>query len=573
MSSQDISPPSKDKQIDPETDRSMWMNDAFDKNPEISVLREKMLPLASGHSFANARFTDTIQDVSVANRYEILNLIAQHLNSIGLNYTADILSKETGFEFFNPPSSDWETTDLRMITSLSLGLRDSAWDEITELNHKFVLEEHEEDYNASPYREDPSLIWEEYFNPDINTVFTPNKPRSFATLEASTLRRVVVLLTSSNKGYLSDEDLNNFFLSLHSVTSSEHFYDLIMYLFFLKGNNPKIESIKPKELELLRMNIINLIKKWLFFHGLFIGKKTLKSIEEFLKEITNTSEYGFLKKFTASILSVIPTLTYGQKQGSSSVKKSAPIIPNPTIILSLDLKFFDPEPMEVARQVTLLAHDVFCSIHSMEFINAFSKKNSSAFSTPTLNEFNFFNERITLHVLETLAYADDPEDAYRRAVEICQCLLEMRNFGTLSAFVSALGRADSQELCRISEDTKKTVANLYFNSENYEDKLLHAYSSWSTAIPNMKSEIRNQLGSIENEEMPQFINGLINWNRVRKLSERSSIMYRFQNTKYSFYPVSQIQKVITRGPQHDEREIEIKMDQRIKERNENRSNQ
>ena len=574
MSSADTVSPSdkKEKQLDPEADKSMWMNEAFDKDPEISVLREKLLPLSSGHSFANAVFTDTIQDISVANRYEILNLISQHLRLLGLHYTADKLSQESGYDYLNPSSSDWETSDLRMLTSLSLGLRDSPWDEVSELNHKFILEEHEEDYNASPYREDPTKIWEEYFDPDLNSQYSSTTSKSYSTLICSTLRRVVVLLTSSTKAYLSDEDLNNFFLSLHSVTSSEHFYDLLMYLFYLKGHNEQKDKMQPREIELLRMNIINLIKKWLFFHGLFIGKKTLKSIELFLKDITADKEnFGYLNKFTSSVLSVLPSLTYGQKQGDSSSTKSTPIIPDPAIILSLDLKLFDPEPMEVARQLTLLAHDVFCSIHSMEFITAFST-NSSAFSTPTLNEFQLFNDRLSLLILDTLAFAEDPPQTYLRAVEVCQKLLELKNFGTLSSFVTALSRADIQELCYVSEETRKKVALLYSNSENYEDVLLQAYMDWQSAIPNMRSEIRNQLGAFITEDMPQFVDGLINWQRVKKLSERPSVMYRFQNIKYHFYPIVQIQNVINKGAKHEEREIELKINARIKERKESGNN-
>ena len=558
----------REKNLDPEADKAMWMNDAFEQDPEISIMREKLLPLTSGHSFANAIFTDTIQDVSVANRYEILNLISQHLRLLGLHYTADKLAEESGYDYFQPTSSDWETSDLRMITSLALGVRESPWDEIKEINHKFILEEHEEDYNSSPYREDPRKVWDEFFNIDLNSRYSSEDTKNYSTLICSTLRRVVVFLCTTQKKYLTDEDVNNFFLSLHSVTSSEHFFDILMHLFFLKGDHEKIKDFTPKEIELLRTNIVNLIKKWIFFHGLFIGKKTLKAIEVFLKEVsTNKEQFGFLNKFTSSVLQIIPSLTYGQKQGDFSNTKNQPIIPDPAVILSLDLKLFDPDPMEVARQLTLLAHEVFSSIHSMEFINAFSNK-ASSFSTPTLNEFQLFNDRVSLLVMETLAYSDDPFQTFMRAIEVGKDLDALKNYGTLSAFATVLYRADIQELCQPGYEAKTQVAKLLSKSQQYEESLLQAFSAWQCAIPNMKKEIQNQLENFASDNMPQFIDGLINWKRVRRLSERPSILYRFQNTKYYFYPIVQIQKLINRGAQHTEREIEIKINARIKERKE-----
>ncbi|EAX96738.1 hypothetical protein TVAG_075440 [Trichomonas vaginalis G3] len=543
-----------DKPVDPEADKSQWLNEIFEREPELSVLREKLLPLTGGISFANVVFTDTIQDTSVANRYEVLNLISQHLKLLGLYHTADVLANESGYKFLNPPNDDWETSDLRMILSLSLGLRDNPWDVPPEPNHHYVPEEHEEDYNASPYREDPTKIWEEYMDPNINSVY--GDKLSYSSLKASSLRRIVVMMVHPiREKTLTDDDIHNIFLSLHSITSSEHFFELLMHLFYLRGHPTILDDLSTFEIQPLRVNIINLIKKWLTFHGLFIGKKTLKLIQEFLKTISeDTAQFQYINKVTVSLLASMPTLTYGRKSGSLTQEKERPLIPDPLIILSSDLKLFDPDSKEVARQITLLSYDVFASIHSLEFFNAFSPKHQR-FSTPTLNEFSLFHERLQLLVMETIAYSPDPASTYKKAMMVFENLKEMCNFQATAAFAQVLGRTDIQKLCGIDDKDQKKPEDLFSGGEDYDNRLKEAYSVYKSAIPNMDVEIKN--GKVSEDEMPVFLGGLINWERIRKLSSKVAIIYRLQNTKVNFYPVSQIQKVITRGAIHDEREIEL----------------
>lgn len=554
-----------DKPVDPDVDKSQWINEIFEKEPELSVLREKLLPLTGGISFANVLFADTIQDTSVANRYEVLNLISQHLKLLGLYHTADVLADESGYKFLNPPNDNWETSDLRMILSLALGLRDNPWEVYPELNHHYVPEEHEEDYNASPYREDPMKIWEEYMDPNINSIFTDKM--SFAGLKASSLKRIVVMMVHPvREKMLTDDDITHIFLSLHSITSSEHFFEHLTHLFFLKGHPTLLDDLDKEEIEKLRLNIINLIKKWLTFHGLFVGKKTLKIIQEFLKGVSeDTAQYGKLNKFTTNLIYMMSSLTYGQKGGYATPEKEKPIIPDPLIILSSDLKLFDPDPKEVARQITLLSFDVFASIHSLEFFLAFSPKHQR-FSTPTLNEFNLFHDRLQLLVMDTIAYSHDPAQTFIAAVNVGEHLKNFNNFAAAAVFSQVLSRPDIQELCEVSDDLKKKVREL-FDDQDYEKRLKDAYNEWKSAIPNMDIEVVN--GKNSEDDMPHFVEGLINWERIRKLSQRVAIIYRLQNKEFNFYPVSQIAKVIQRGPIHEEREIEIYIDSRIKERNEN----
>ena len=118
----------------------------------------------------------------------------------------------------------------------------------------------------------------------------------------------------------------------------------------------------------------------------------------------------------------------------------------------------------------------------------------------------------------------------------------------------------------------KTITNLYQicfrNNENNNDSELkcqelirNAFKGWSAAIPNMIVEL--ETNNDQFSQLPTYQDGLINWDKLRHLSDRSFVMYRIQNQRYNFYPVSQIQKVINKGPTLTEKELEIIIHNRI----------
>ena len=198
-------------------ERSKWLSKLLAENPQILALRERVLPWTGGYSFSNVVHTDTTAVLSHINRHKILELLYQHLCAIGMNRTAETLQKECGHEF-QKIDQRWDKTDLLLLVSLGVLTREDPWEIVEDPHHQFVEEYLEEDFFASPYRENPETIVEELLNPAQNILLIDGEVEErLSTIKAASLKRLVVFLAVSSSDQLSDDEIHRFFLTLHSI--------------------------------------------------------------------------------------------------------------------------------------------------------------------------------------------------------------------------------------------------------------------------------------------------------------------------------------------------------------------
>ena len=548
--------------------RSQWLSRLLTENPQILALRERILPWTGGYSFSNIVHTDSTAVLNHVNRHVILELVYQHLNAIGMHKTAETIQKESGhdFQLIDQP---WDKTSLLILVSLGVLPREDPWNILPDPHYQFVEESLEEDFFSFPYREDPSLMYIELLNPNSNIIYITENNFNFSNLRAASLRRLVLLLVSSPLDLFPDDERYAFFLTLHSITSSHHFFEHLMTLFDCHLLEPSNIEDKKKILEIqpqIRSEVINLIKKWTNFHGLFIGKKTLKSIGQFLRRINDDSiSYQNLQKFAKPLLSQLPSLSYGMKQGKLSEPEDKPIIPDPQIIFKPTLKLIEPDSLELARQITLMFQQAFKAVHSREFVVALGEQRVSH-QTPTLSEFFEFGERLTLLTLETIVLSQDPTSTILKILDIAIKLEELANFDALACIIRALR---SEELNNSSifinnPNLKINIQLLYSKCgddpktrESYSSVVLQRFNSWSPTIPNLRVE----LISLISDRSPSFVDGLINWGKRKGISEKTAILYRFQNRSYNYWPIPQIQKMVKKGSNLTLNQIYLKIDQ------------
>jgi hypothetical protein len=216
------------------------------------------------------------------NRHVILELVSQHLETIGMHRTAEILALESGHTF-QRSAQPWQRTDLHLLCSIAVGHREDAWNLPRDADSQYIDEPLEEDFFASPYREDPSLICEEFYNPDLNVIYDSTGCRNLAGIRACSLRRFVVYFATLET--LDNEELQMFFLSLHSITSASHFLEHMVTLYDMQIDTARLQAVRGRRetAELcylcISRNIVNFIKQWKDYH---IGRCTLKLVAQFL---------------------------------------------------------------------------------------------------------------------------------------------------------------------------------------------------------------------------------------------------------------------------------------------------
>lgn len=130
--------------------------------------------------------------------------------------------------------------------------------------------------------------------------------------------------------------------------------------------------------------------------------------------------------------------------------------------------------------------------------------------------------------------------------QIAKALYHLCNFEDLGHFLNILnhpivkdfGRLNPTEQAQLDEITKASGKDWVM----YNELIKQRFSTHDPAIPNMSIEI--EMFPLNVSNMPDFDNELIHWTKHKQLAARTQILYRFQNIKYNFYEISQIQKIL-----------------------------
>jgi hypothetical protein len=540
--------------------QSQWLNELFQRHPEFLALRERVLPLLGAHSYAHVTHTQKVTAQSTCDRYSLLELIAQHLESIGMTRTAELLSGETGhgFQKFTQP---WERTDLRLLTSIAVSHREDAWNLPPDFDHKYLHEEVEEDFFSSSYREDPSQIGEELANPDLNVVYDESGSTKLMNIKYCSLRRFAVYFATQ-----SAENCAMFYLSLNSITSPSHFLEHLVTLY---------DQAAGANQHRMRVNIVMFIKKWTEYH---IGKRPLVLCTQFLRRVaaTGADDSGLSAAISATLASIAHIQTGGR--GDVAPTLLVPDIPDPHVLFKPLLGILDPPALLVAQQLTLIYQERFAAIRTPEFMTGISDGHSSL-RTPTISDFVHFGERIALLVAETFARAEKKPPAYTRILAVVEALAtpELGNFDAVASLVRflrrdeivKLGQADQAVVDRLAELSrlcgevwkrgtqpwKIPAVDKAEMRQEYHNMINQRASSWIATIPNMHVTLKPIVRGTRSKES-DFVGGLINWHRLKPIAQKAGQLSAFQMKAYGFVAIPQIQRVLKRGGEWSEAQIE-----------------
>ena len=509
--------------IDPETDeKADWMSRAMEEDTDALELRERTYPWTGMHTFGILSKPNSTTCRSHLNRHRELELIYQHMHSIGMHHAAFTLARESQLEF-QRHDQNMDRTDLRLLVSLCFGPRENVWD-TSGIDSTVFIEEPFDDDNGSVNHTEPV---NGYKNPLEQVTFARGW-REFAMITLAPLKSLVVLLVSGDDFGLivREDDKQKFFITLNSICKSEHLYEHLFAMF---------NELEPDR----KGRVLAFINDWVRFSGLFIGKRTLNEITLFLQTISGP--------VATELLKLIPNLDYGHPTETDEPPPN-PVIVDVAKLLDPDLKLTTPEPVELARQITLATQQIFTVIHPREFYAAIANRRLSL-KTPGLNELYEFGTRLKMLVASTVLL--DKQDSVRtltRIIDTMEQLLILRNYESLSWLISALEMKCVQNLeatyTALSDESKHKWQQVRMygwrqKNEVYERALTGLVNH--PTIPNMRYELSiSAVGGWGGEE---FIGGLVNWEKRQRAAVYLLRYYGFQNNRYKFHAISQIQSL------------------------------
>ncbi|KAI8969264.1 ras guanine nucleotide exchange factor domain-containing protein [Mycotypha africana] len=395
-----------------------------------------------------------------------------------------------------------------------------------------------------------SQFWFLGYDYDENDIeFTQDK-----NIKGGTLEVLVERLTLHD--YIDMSFIANFLLTYRSFCTTEEFVALLQERY----NLAPPESLTPDELEiwtdkkqkLVRLRVFNVMKNWLenyyndedefildklqFFANTVICDSSSFSAEQLNRLIRKRRE---LEENTGGLKKLIPNALYGPM----------PIMPKNLQHIHL----LDTDPLEMARQLTILDFKLYSSIQPIECLGkAWCKDGSTAVNVK--QSIDYCN-RLTAWVTGTIL---SNKEAKKRVVllkywaQVANRCLQMNNFNTCMAVLSAFDNSAVARLKKtwelVSGRTNQGLAHIrkiMGSNKNFQEYREMIHSVNPPCIPFLGIYLQD-LTFIEdgNPDMLKKSNNLINFAKRQKAAEVIREIKQFQSPPYNFQYVPEIQVYI-----------------------------
>ncbi|KAJ3412893.1 hypothetical protein HDV05_008757 [Chytridiales sp. JEL 0842] len=355
------------------------------------------------------------------------------------------------------------------------------------------------------------------------------------------------------------EFASTFLMMFHAFTSARELLTLFINRYLLKSP-PQIshEDYKvwlEKKLTPIRLRVFNTLKLWLESYW----------VEEYDSNVLNdilVFAQGPLSEFQPSIaprlISLVQSKLNGMAQGpqGSTTYRPPRRVNNgeapPAIIPKVavqKLTLMDIDPLEVARQLTLLQTRLFCGIHPMELIGqAWSKKGGVA---PNVRGMTDLSNKITSWAVFNILNESDVRgraNMIKTFVKICDRLIFLQNFDGAMALLSAFNSSTVSRLRRtwgiVSSKTMTMLDNVKKvtdNAKNYSVYRAKIRTIEPPCIPFLGLYLTDLTFTSDGNPDIRYINGmsLINFDKYMKLYRLITDLQRFQ-MPYALYEIPEI---------------------------------
>ncbi|OAT06520.1 cell division control protein Cdc25 [Blastomyces gilchristii SLH14081] len=434
---------------------------------------------------------------------------------------------------------------------------------------------------------EPAVPW--FLNIDHESeVFYDNKG-DVPTLKCGTLAGLVEHLTRHDK---LDTSFNaTFLLTYRSFTTASELFEMLVHRFTLQPpyglDKADLQTWTEQKQVPIRIRVVNIMKNWFENYWMEpnddVNIRLLQRVYAFVKDsVGKTKTPG-----SQQLLSLIEQRMRGQ---DTSAKRLVPTISGnaPPSILPKNmkkLKFLDIDPMEFARQLTIIESRLYAKIKPTECLNkTWQKKLAPDEPDPAANvkALILHSNQLTNWVAEMILHQ---QDVKRRVVVIKHFVLiaercrSMNNYSTLTSIISALGTAPIHRLSRtwaqVSARISAVLENmrrLMASTKNFGEYREALHLANPPCIPFFGVYLTD-LTFIEDGIPSLTQSHLINFNKRAKTAEVIRDIQQYQNAPYPFHPVPELQDYVlsnmqAAGDVHEmyERSLEIEPREREDEK-------
>eukprot|EP01130_Rhizamoeba_saxonica_P017236 TRINITY_DN8273_c0_g1_i1.p1 TRINITY_DN8273_c0_g1~~TRINITY_DN8273_c0_g1_i1.p1 ORF type:complete len:1053 (-),score=242.44 TRINITY_DN8273_c0_g1_i1:20-3178(-) len=377
----------------------------------------------------------------------------------------------------------------------------------------------------------------EFDIPDSGDNFNTNED---GTIKSATFGKLIEKLTRP------DADTNllqQFLLTYRSICTPQQLMEVLMHR-VIDSNN--------EEGKVIQIRCINVLKSWINKFW-FDFQKDVSSIVPLFKGFVVNCQ-TITPHLAKMLISLEARLDQRLSEGDDgrgreidlNEKPPVPILPQN---VQGELKLTDIEPIEVARQLTLIEYNIWNNIAPWECLGQAWAKNGRLDKSPHICEmierFNIVSNWVTT----TICRETDLRQRVRlleRFIDIALELRKLNNFNAILEIVAGLNSSPVHRLkntfSRLSkgkvsklEELKVLVART--NNYSYARQVLHTCSP--PCIPYLGMYLTD-LTFIEEGHKDNTKDGLINWLKRHQISEVIEEINRYQTTPYNLVEVDPV---------------------------------
>ncbi|KAJ3436490.1 ras guanine nucleotide exchange factor i-related [Anaeramoeba flamelloides] len=550
-------------------DRREWLLLAMKRNPEIKNLRERVIPIARTESFGRLYCSEREEVKDKLTIELILQLIMQHLVTIGFKHTKKVIEEETKVKYKPRYLRD---SRLQSLIRVALKNSDYIWDQTMNEEARKQSEETDSEIGLINYLsslgykekeedgEDLPSIWEE--DSSENIIYVDNKLEEVGEegskeIRAASLNKLVQLLTHETDPNVLY--LKTFLMTYQSFTTPK----ILFYKLTERYNIPtEKEEQYAKTKQMIKLRVCNFFRFWINDYFSDFNNKLLMELEDFIDN--SLMKDGF--KSMANNLKKIIKRNINKSNEEIKESTSTEIAPDPKLpknIFSPKLSLLDVDPEEIARQMTLIEFSIFKKIRPPELLNlawSESKLKHRALNLIALNKR--FNQ-IPLWVATLILKASRlklRQNIIGKCIGIAQHLWMLDNFNGSIAVLNGLKTPSIARLHYTFEAVPRRKIEIFEILSKKKSELI-TLNDFQLLLQKISppcipyfSVFLNRLKEIEYNN-PDSMNGLINFEKRRLIYDVINKIQINQRKGYNFQSVYQIAQLIEKLPYLEESEL------------------
>eukprot|EP01105_Mastigella_eilhardi_P020099 TRINITY_DN4769_c0_g1_i2.p1 TRINITY_DN4769_c0_g1~~TRINITY_DN4769_c0_g1_i2.p1 ORF type:complete len:848 (+),score=226.97 TRINITY_DN4769_c0_g1_i2:245-2545(+) len=538
-------------------DRSTWVSDFMQSNPDICELRERIYPLQRAICLCKLYHPGKKEVKENISRTHMIQLILQHLQLKGLKESRKVLETESRIKM---PRHHMHQS--RLVGYLKQAVRDSegvfdftiadkVMDKTSLEEHLFLigLQEEEEE------QEDVNIWLEPEGNLIVDKVSNPSGEDEEA-VKCGSFNKLVEHLTDESK--LDMQYLKTFLMTYQSFTTPEKLLQKLIQRFNVPSNFKGGDN-GSQVAGVIRLRVCNVVKKWIEEYSSDFDDNLIVQLKQFIE---HAGTFG--GHLAMTMQKPLQKMLQETKQ-KKVVKKFSEATPEPFIprnIFSKALSLLDIDDEEIARQLTLIEFEIYERIRPSELLNqSWSKPKLKHRSPNVLALIKRFNE-VSQWVAEEILGQASIKDRVRvisKFVKVCEKVVALHNFNTLMAFIAGFSFSSVH---RLKYSFEEVSANLQKTKSEHEGLMKSdgSFKVYRTALHNLDPPCLPYLGVHLTDltfvdENPDIINGLNNFAKRNLIFQTISLVQQYQQRSYNLQPVYQIQQYLRQPHTKDEAEL------------------